>query len=86
MSEAPTSRMLIASNVDVLDQLTCVAVTRSRLQEARPLVANLFINLAYSTELHSHITKPQLLSRLMNTSHMCKGRDRNADVDQIAIR
>ena len=80
------SRMLIASNADVLDQLTCVAVTPSPLQEARPLVVNLFINLSYSTELHAHITKPQLLNRLMKTSKMCKESDSNADIDEVAIR
>ena len=86
MSEAPSCRMLIATNPEVMDQLTCIAVTPTPLEEARPLVANLFINLAYSVETHPHITEPHLVKRLLDTSKICHETDRRGNHDQTALR
>ena len=66
MSEAPKCRMLLATNAEVLDQLTCIAVSPTPLLRAPFFVANLFINLAYSVDAHPHITQPHLMKRLLN--------------------
>ena len=83
MSEASKCQMLLATNSEVLDQLTCFAVTPTPIKLSSFFVASFFINLAYNTDAHQYITKPHLIKRLLN---ICKIRTNLRGSDETVMR
>ena len=62
--------MEIATNQDVLFQLTCISLTPSVRIMSSQLVATLFLCVAYTPSTHEHLSHPVIIRRLLKACKM----------------
>ena len=62
--------MEIATNQDVLFQLTCISLTPSVRIMSSQLVATLFLCVAYTPSTHEHLSHPVIIRQLLKACKM----------------
>ena len=82
LSELPESQIEIATNQDVLFQLTCISLTPSVPIRSRQVIAMLFAGVAYTPSTHEHLAHPVIIRRLLVA---CKMGKRYEQMDTLVL-